>query len=270
MRHSRAGYSVATWDNVSLHAKNLTCGYRDVVVLRDVQFEFQPGEICALLGPNGSGKSTLMKTLAGAIHPLGGHVELCGDNITVLSSGEIAKRIGYVPQSEAPAFDFTVREIVAMGRIPHSEGLFETKDDISAASEALIQADCVGIESRPMSQLSGGEAQRARIARALAQNAPILLMDEPTTHLDISHQLDIGRLITSLANSGRAIVVAVHDLNWASMFCTRAAVFHQHKLACVGPVQDVLRNPLIDEAFAAKFERIDNGSVRVFASKEQG
>lgn len=255
--------------NSSIILVNVTCGYGDKVVLSNINLTITPGEVTALIGPNGSGKSTIMKTLSGALKPINGGVELCGDNISALSKKEIARRIGYVPQTESPAFDFTVREIVMMGRIPHSDGLFESNQDCVATEQAMRLADCLAIADRPMSQLSGGEGQRARIARALAQEAPILLMDEPTTHLDVKHQIDIGRLAKGFSEQGMAVAVAVHDLNWASAFCTRAALCNNGTIALYGTTQEVLTNVLVDQAFETEFQRIDENGLKLFALTEQ-
>lgn len=245
--------------------QSLSCGYGDKVVVKEIDLSIAEGEIVALLGPNGSGKSTLMKTIAGALPPLKGSVKLGDDDVTKLNHKEIALRMGYVPQIESPAFDFTVHEVVLMGRIPHSQGLFETEEDVAIAEEAMRRADCFDLADRPMSELSGGEGQRARIARALAQGAPVLLMDEPTTHLDVRHQLEIGRLVRTLAEDGMAILVAVHDLNWAAAYGTRAIVLDKGEAALDGPLPETLESPILDRAFEVNFIRTrENGSLRVF------
>jgi iron complex transport system ATP-binding protein len=204
-----------------------------------------------------------MKTVAGAIAPLSGQVRLMGDDVQSLSKKETAKRLGYVPQLESPAFDFRVRDVVLMGRFPHSDSLFESRDDVLAAEEAMRRADCDKLADRPMSELSGGEGQRVRIARALAQEAPILLMDEPTTHLDVRHQIDIGLLVRRFAAEGLAVLVAVHDLNWAAAFATRVVVLSEGRIVLDGPVEDSLESPIIDRAFGVEFRRIREGGVRL-------
>ena len=249
-------------------AQGLTCGYGNKVVLKGIDMEIVSGEIVTLLGPNGSGKSTLMKTIAGALPKLAGSVRIGADEVSGLNHKEIALRLGYVPQIESPAFDFTVREVVLMGRMPHSDGLFETEEDIEAAEVAMKRADCYDLADRPMSELSGGEGQRARIARALAQEAPMLLMDEPTVHLDVRHQLEIGRLVKSLANDGMAVLVAMHDLNWASTFGTRAVLLDGGEAVLDGPLPETLESPILDRAFEVRFSRTrENGSLRVFAEE---
>lgn len=248
--------------------QGLTCGYGDKVVLKGINLEIVSGEIVTLLGPNGSGKSTLMKTIAGALPQLAGSVKIGADEVGGLSHKEIALRLGYVPQIESPAFDFTVREVVLMGRMPHSDGLFETEEDFVAAKEAMKRADCYDLADRPMSELSGGEGQRARIARALAQEAPMLLMDEPTVHLDVRHQLEIGSLVRGLAKDGMAVLVAMHDLNWAATYGTRAVLLDKGEAVLDGPLPETLESPVVDRAFGVSFSRTwDNGSLRVFAEE---
>lgn len=247
--------------------EGVDCGYGEKVVVSGCSLSIGPGEVVALIGPNGSGKSTLMKTIAGAVRPLRGTVRVLGDDVTGLSKREIARRIGYVPQIESPAFDFRVRDVVLMGRLPHSDGMFETSDDKKAAVHAMERAGCVGLAHRPMSELSGGEGQRVRIARALAQSAPVLLMDEPTTHLDVRHQIDIGHLVRDLARSGLAVLVAVHDLNWAASFATRAALLHDGKTAFDLEIGEALESPLLDRAFGVKFDRIKQNGTRLLADE---
>jgi iron complex transport system ATP-binding protein len=251
----------------SVELRDVACGYGTKRVLEGVTFAFGPGEVVALVGPNGSGKSTLIKTIAGALRPLVGTVSIDGEEVARLSYRELALRFGYVPQIESPAFDFTVGEVVLMGRLPHSDGLFETKSDREAAQRAMQRADCLSLEARPLSELSGGEGQRVRIARALAQEARVLLMDEPTTHLDVSHQIDIGRLVRSLAEDGKAVLVAVHDLNWAAAFATRALLLAEGRVLLDGPVAQTLESPVLDRAFNVSFVRIQSNGLRLLADE---
>jgi iron complex transport system ATP-binding protein len=249
----------------SVELRGVACGYGPHKVLDGVAFSFGAGEVVALVGANGTGKSTLMKTIAGAIRPLAGTVAVGGEDLRQLTYRQTALKIGYVPQVESPAFDFTVGEIVLMGRMPHSEGLFETKGDREAADRAMARADCLGLKHRAMSELSGGEGQRVRIARALAQQAPVLLMDEPTTHLDVRHQIDIGRLVRDLATDGMAVLVAVHDLNWAATFATRAILLGEGKVLLDGQMPQTLESPVVDRAFGVEFVRIRERGMRLFA-----
>lgn len=251
----------------SVELRGVACGYGAQRVLDGVEFSFTSGEVVALIGANGSGKSTLMKTIAGAIRPLAGEIAIDSQDVQSLSKRDIALKVGYVPQIESPAFDFSVGEIVLMGRMPHSDGLFETQADHEAAVDAMRRADCLSLRDRPISELSGGEGQRARIARALAQEAPILLMDEPTTHLDVRHQIDIGRLVRDLARDGKAVLVAVHDLNWAAAFASRAIVLGQGQVLTDGATDGVLESGVIDAAFDVTFLRVRDRGIRLLADE---
>lgn len=251
-----------------LSCEALDCGYPDRPVLSGVGFRIAAGEAVALLGPNGSGKSTLLKTIAKSLPPLAGSVRIHGVPLADLGYRDLARRAAYVPQQEQPAFDFTVREIVLMGRMGHSEGLFETPEDHAAAQRAMESADCAFLADRPFSELSGGEAQRALIARALAQEAPLLLLDEPTAHLDVGHQVAIVGLVRKLAAQGFGVLVAAHDLNLAAALATRALVLCQGRLALDAPLPDALFSAEVAAAFGVGFEqaRTDRGAVRVFPS----
>ncbi len=251
----------------AIDVAGLDCGYATRTVLSDCDLNVSQGEVVALIGPNGSGKSTLMKTIAGAIPPLKGTVRLIGNDVSSMGKMEIARRIGYVPQLESPAFDFTVREVVLMGRMPHSDAMFESKEDVEAAERAMERADCIGLAHRPMSELSGGEGQRARIARALAQEAPILLMDEPTTHLDVRHQIDVGKSVRNLAKEGLAILVAVHDLNWAANFASRAVLLSGGRIALDAQIPGAFEDRAFDDAFGVAFERVRTNGVRLLAEE---
>ncbi len=236
-----------------LVAEGVRCGYAERAVLEDVNLTVRPGEVVSLLGPNGSGKSTLLKTISRAIPALKGTVRLRGKALASMSAREIAQAVGYVPQVETPAFSFTVREIVLMGRLPHSDGLFETEEDMAAAEKAMDRARCMEFADRPITGLSGGEAQRALIARALAQEAGLLLLDEPTSHLDVKHQLAIAKLVRSLAEEGYAVVAAVHDLNWAAMVSERAVVLSRGRIIHDGSLREALEQKTLDQAYGVRF-----------------
>ncbi|MCH7904878.1 MAG: ABC transporter ATP-binding protein [Armatimonadetes bacterium] len=252
-----------------IRTSGLVCGYGSRTVLTAIDLEINRGEVVALLGSNGSGKSTLLKTFAGAIPPLVGRVMLGGRRIADMKPREVAVLLGYVPQSESPTFDFTVREIVLMGRISHSDGLFETPEDRAAAERAMVRADCIDLADRPVSELSGGEGQRALIARALAQETSLMLLDEPTSHLDVRHQLEIGDLILELAAEGIGILVAMHDLNWTARFSQRAVVLHQGRIWLSGNTGETISDMRLDEAFGVSFQRsqTDDGVLTIFPEK---
>lgn len=245
---------------------SLACGYPDRQVLSDVSFRVEEGSVAALLGRNGSGKSTLLKTIVRLLRPLSGSVRIAGRNAAALTYRELARLVAHTPQEEVPAFDFTVREIVLMGRLPHSDGLFETEEDHRAAQRAMEQADCAHLADRPVAKLSGGERQRVLIARALAQETRLILLDEPTSHLDPGHQLAIANLLKDLAAQGYAILAAVHDLNWASVLAQRAILLYGGTISLQGSMAEVLGSPSLEEAYSVAFDRMVDGSetLRVF------
>lgn len=252
--------------------RGLACGYAERTVLQDVDFELKPGTATILLGPNGSGKSTLLKTLAKSLAPLAGEIEVLGQPLSALSFAELARRAAYVPQEEAAPFRFTVRQVVLMGRLPHSSGFFDTAEDRHAADEAMREADCFDLADRPINEISGGERQRALIARALAQEAPLLLLDEPTSHLDIGHQVAIAQLVRKLCRDGRAVLAAMHDLNLASEMGSEAILLSGGRVALHETVEQVLADPKLDQTYGVPFHRFADGTgrLRVFAATASG
>jgi iron complex transport system ATP-binding protein len=217
------------------------------VILDGVSLDLAAGELVAMIGPNGSGKSTLMRSLSRTLPPVSGMVALDGvDLYGQITAREAALRIGVVPQETTVAFEFTVREIVAMGRAPHQPkfafGGGETEADTAAIDSALRRAD-IGPEfaARPVSTLSGGERQRVLVARALAQEASILLLDEPTAALDIGHEMDVLDWLRDLASrENRAVLVAMHDLNLAAGYADRVVMLRSGRVHAVGTPESVL------------------------------
>ena len=211
-----------------------TSGRRSV--LGGVDLELAAGEQVALLGANGSGKSTLLRVLAGALRPDAGEVELFGRPIGSWDQGELARRVTVLPQGlELPA-GFRVADVVALGRIPHARSWFATStEDEAAVARALVDADVEDLADRPVRELSGGERQRVLVAMALAQEPRLLLLDEPTAHLDVGHQLALIELLERLRRARDLTVLAVlHDLNLAARFADRAVVLHRGRLAGAG------------------------------------
>jgi len=236
--------------------KNLSCGYHGRTVLTGVDLEVNPGEIAVLLGPNGSGKSTLLKTIVGEIQPLSGELSICGKAARDLSARDRAKSAAFVPSEERTEFPFLAREIVAMGRIPHAEGLYDSEEDRRITQEALTKTECEEFADRPITNLSAGEKQRVLIARALAQQSPIMLLDEPTSHLDPGHQVSFVVLMRQLAQSGLAMLIALHDLNLAAHLATKAVLISRGNISISGTPEEVLQSSQLDDAYSAKFERI--------------
>jgi len=219
------------------------------------------GERIALLGPNGCGKSTLLKTLARLIKPITGSIEIEGLKLTSMSFADIARRIAVIPQEEIPPFGFTVREFVTMGRLPFGNGIWDSRDDARMAEAAMQVAECDHLADRNVMDLSGGERQRTLLARAIAQGSKIWLMDEPTAHLDVAHQLQVARLVKG-RSSEETVVAAIHDLNQATLMADRAIVIHEGKIAVDGPIEEVLRGPEIEDVFQVRFDRMKAPSGR--------
>ncbi|MCA9665795.1 MAG: ABC transporter ATP-binding protein [Myxococcales bacterium] len=198
-----------------LHSESLAWGYDASAPLgRDLQLELEPGEALAIVGPNGAGKSTLLRTLAGARAPLDGRVLVGGQDISALSLEQRARRLALLPQDEAVDLDLTVRELVQLGRTPYL-GAFGrlSRDDQSAVEEALEACELAPLASRALGEISGGERQRARLAMCLAQRVPLLLLDEPTSHLDLRRRYELFEQLAALrAERELAVVVVLHDL----------------------------------------------------------
>ena len=220
-------------------------------VLEGVDLAIGAGEIVALLGANGSGKTTLLRLLAGTLRPDAGTVSLFGRPVEAWSRVERARRLAVLPQSlELPA-GFTVGEIVAMGRAPHARSLFgATPGDEEAVEAALRDADAVELAARPVEELSGGERQRVLVAMALAQEPQLLLLDEPTLHLDLAHQVALlGTLRRLRDQRGIAVVAVLHDLNLAVAVAPRSVVLHRGRVAADGASRAVLTAAMVDRVF---------------------
>jgi iron complex transport system ATP-binding protein len=211
-------------------------------VLRSVSIDVGRGELVGILGPNGSGKSTLLKVLGGALSPQSGSVTLDGKSLAESTRRQIARRVAYVPQDMHVPFDFTVMDIVLMGRFPHL-GAFtlEGPDDLAVARRALESTGTAGLERRAFSTLSGGEKQRVVIASALAQSPQLLLLDEPTASLDIGNELEVQTLLRRLnTTSAVTMILSTHDLNLAAALCHRLILLKDGTVLAAGPTVDVL------------------------------
>jgi iron complex transport system ATP-binding protein len=243
----------------TLAAIAATAGYGSRVVLRECSFAIASGEIVAVVGPNGAGKSTLLRVLAGLLRPTGGAVGLDGQDLTAFSRSQVARRIAVVPQIFDTLFPFTVREVVALGRTARL-GSFgrASADDVAAIDRAIDELELGALASRRIDRLSGGERQRAVLAMALAQDTDVLLLDEPTVHLDPGHQIATLGLIRALAAKRELAVCAVlHDLNLASTFASRIVVIADGRVAREGSPVDVLRADLVRTVFGDGLEVVE-------------
>lgn len=225
-----------------------------------VSLHVGPGEIVGILGPNGSGKTTLLRLLGGLLRPEAGTVRLEGRDLALLPRRTLAARMAFVPQETHLAFDYSVLEVALMGRYPHL-GPFELEGpgDLTVAREALAATGTEHLSSRVFATLSGGEKQRAIIASALAQQADILLLDEPTASLDLGYQLDVASLLKRLNRERRlTLIVATHDLNFAAGLCQSLVLIRDGSILSAGPTADTLTAPAIRSLYGVEAEVCDH------------
>ncbi len=228
--------------------------------LHDAAFELPPTGFVTIAGPNGAGKSTLLGILAGLRHPYRGVCQYRGVEIRRWKRHEFAKKVAFLPQSVKLEFPFTAEQVVFMGRAPYADGWFESPRDHAAVARAMSISDTLSFASRDFRSLSGGEKQRVVLASALAQEPETLLLDEPTTFLDLKHQLAMYRLLATLAE--RMLVVAVtHDLNLALRFSRRVIVMQDGKIAAQGSPEEALAPGLIGRVFGVHAELRDGWLV---------
>ncbi|MCB2154917.1 heme ABC transporter ATP-binding protein [bacterium] len=224
-------------------------------LLDSVDLEIPAGRIVAIVGPNGAGKSTLLRLMTGLLRPERGRILLQGNPLQAMPRREIARTVAVVPQGESSAFPFTVEEIVQMGRAPHLRGPLaqESEDDVAISRQAIRLVGLEPLLHRPVSQLSGGERQLVLIARAFAQQTPILLLDEPTASLDLAHQQQILRLVVRQAREqSQTVVLILHDLNLAVRFCDEIVVLHEGRVAAHGTPEEILQLELLERVYAAE------------------
>lgn len=241
-------------------------------LVRGISLEVAPANITAIVGPNGSGKSTVLRLLGGLWRPSEGDIKIGGELLTALPRMALARRVAFVPQDTQIGFGFTVREVVEMGRHPHI-GRFNSPGvaDAAAVEAALERTDAASLSARLIHELSGGERQRVLIARSLATEADIILLDEPTSSLDIDHTLDVMDLLKDLASDGKAVAVALHDLNAVARWADRVALMRSGELKAFGQVSEVLSDHLVESVFGARVEHLygdDGRSAMLFYRRE--
>jgi len=243
-----------------LEIKDLSAGYDDGFVVHDVSLTVEPGEFVAVLGRNGSGKSTLIKAVQNLLGNVRGQVVFDGENVFRMSPRRLAAKIAYVPQLAEPIFEYTVEEIVLMGRFAR-QGRFEKASaaDDAAVDEALRLTDVGPLRTKRLSQLSGGERQRVFIARTLAQDTPVLLLDEPSLHLDISYQVEVYGILKGLQNDkGKTIVAAEHNINLAAAYAERLIFLKNGAVAAEGSPEETVTAANIREIFGAEVDIREN------------
>lgn len=246
---------------MSLSVQHLSFAYGHRRILEYVSFEVASGAFCALLGPNGSGKSTLVKAIAGVHRAKAGTVRVEGRETASLGRRELARVVGYVPQAGDAPFDLTVREAVMLGRTPHF-GLSPRTEDRAKVEDAIARMGLDEISERSMSELSGGQAQRALIARALAQDTRVLLLDEPTSALDLRYQIETLQLVRQITREeGISALIAIHDLNHAARYCDQIVVLHGGRLVADGSPLDALQAPVLCTVYEVDVEVAARGDA---------
>ncbi|MER5574660.1 ABC transporter ATP-binding protein [Streptomyces massasporeus] len=242
-----------------LAARGVTVGYGGRVVIDELDVAIPPGVITTIIGPNGCGKSTLLKTLSRLLKPAKGAVVLDGEDIGRLRTREVAKKLGLLPQAPVAPEGLTVADLVARGRHPHQSWLRQwSSDDADVVERALAMTGVSDLADRPVDALSGGQRQRVWISMTLAQGTDLLLLDEPTTYLDLAHAVDVLDLVDDLHESGCTVVMVLHDLNLATRYSDNLVVMREGSVLAQGHPRDVITAELLDEAFGLKARVIDD------------
>ncbi len=243
---------VTILDSPTISTKDLSIGIGGHLIATCDDLKLERGKVLALVGKNGSGKSTFLRTLGGILKPISGEISFDGKP---QKDVKIEKIAAWLSQEEHLEFSWSVREYVSLGRIAQNSGINFTGADEEAVDEAIENTDCQELSARFVHELSGGERQRVRVARALAQQTPLILMDEPTTHLDIEHQIQILWLIDKLAKQGKSIIVSLHDVVQAKTIGTQFLLFNN----CKASISNELNKELLEQTLGVKFEQFDNG-----------
>ena len=240
--------------NDIIEIDNLSFGYSQNLILKNISFKIKSGTFLAVAGPNGAGKTTLLNLLCGLLAPQSGSLKVYGNDIKSYSVRKLARKIAVVRQEFVPAFDFTVEEVVAMARIPYLGTFgFEDRADRETITEALETTDMAAFASRSLAHLSGGERQRVFIARALAQNTPLLLLDEPTSFLDLKYQVGIYDLLRKMQlEKGKTIIAVTHDINLASQYCDEVLLLGTGSGCYIGKPEEVFSQERIEKVFGVK------------------
>ncbi len=234
-----------------LSAEGVTVAINGRQILHGIDFDIEGGGLVGLIGPNGAGKSTLIRAVAHLQRPMGGRVAIDGHDIAAMPRKDLARRIAYLPQGHVVHWPLDVRHLVALGRLPHLSPMSKiSPQDEDAILRALERADVVRFADRTVTTLSGGERARVMLARALAVETPILLVDEPVASLDPFHQLQVMELLRGIAEEGRLVIAVLHDLPLAARFCSRLLLMENGRLVIDGAPRDVLAQTHLRDAYA--------------------
>ncbi|MFE6861230.1 ABC transporter ATP-binding protein [Nocardia sp. NPDC057668] len=242
-----------------LAAENITLGYGDRVIVDGLSIDIEPGLVTTIIGPNGCGKSTLLRALGRLLRPQAGQVVLDGKAISALKTRDIARIVGMLPQTPVAPEGLTVADLVAKGRHPHQSWLRQwSAEDETEVMTALEQTGVADLAERTLDELSGGQRQRAWISMALAQGTDILLLDEPTTYLDLAHSLEVLDLVDRLRDEfGRTVVMVLHDLNLAIRYSDRLVVMRDGRIIAQGEPAEVIDAELLLEVFGLQAKVLD-------------
>lgn len=243
----------------AIETRDIRFSYNEKEVIKGISFSLKQGEFLGIIGPNGAGKSTVLKILAGIVRVKHGTILILEQDMLTMDRKGLAQRIAFVPQETHFALDFSVEDIVLMGRFPYLHAFRrEEKRDLEAVEHALAYVDVMQFRKRPINSLSSGERQRVVLARALAQQPEILLLDEPTSHLDLHHQHRIMELLKRLNTEGMSVIIINHDLNLASLFCQRLILMHKGCIYADGTPKTLINKEIIKSVYRTEVNIIQH------------
>ena len=230
-----------------LQVENLTYDIGGTRILKDITFDVEENTFVGVIGPNGSGKSTMLKSIYGVNKPSGGNIYFEGEDLLKISSKDRAKKIAVLAQESGGQFDFSVQQVVEMGRYPHKNTLENySKHDLEIVDRVLYEMKLDNYRERSFNTLSGGEKQRVLIARLLVQESKFIILDEPTNHLDIGHQIEIMNIIKKM---GVTVLSAIHDMNMAAIYCDKLVIMKKGEVITQGSVEETLTSEMLKDLF---------------------
>ncbi len=231
-----------------------------LTVLKGVEFKAGPGELIGLIGPNGSGKSTLLRCINGLLKPKVGVIQVCGNDLNRLKIKEIAKICANVPTEFNEEFNLTVQDLIFLGRYPFVQGMWwENKDDEEMVTEAMKKFGVYHLRKRKFSELSSGESQRVLMAKAVVQSPQVMLVDEPSAHLDLKYKLEVMEHLRQLLTDKVTIVIASHDLNLLAQFCDKVMILSKGKIVAFGRPEEVITSQMVEEVYGVEVVIMKDG-----------